>query len=519
MNYRQDWLNSIYVDEEDKEKIRKMSADEADENFCKNLKFGTGGIRAKMGLGTNRLNKYIIRKVTQGLANYLWKRYKENVSVVIARDCRINSKLFQDEAAKVLSSNGIKVYIYDGVRSTPEMTYAIRKLNTKCGIAITASHNTKEYNGYKVYLDDGGQVVSPYVDDIMSCIDKVELSDVKYTDTDLVNVLDESIDNAFIEDIKGLTIKQGRLNIVYTPLHGTAGRPVLNILNSMGYTVRVVGTQFEPDGNFPTVKSPNPEYREAFDVAKEYVNKDTDIIIGNDPDSDRIGVVVVNNGKFTYLSGNELGMLVLDYILSTRDTKNRKLVATTIVSTPMVDNVEGIELQKTLTGFKYIGEIVKNRPNDYLFGFEESFGFLYGTCTRDKDGVSATIITAEMAAYYKKQGTNLIEQMNNIREKYGDYREERINLTLEGEKGKDQINKIMEEFRKLDVKKIDYLNDNTNLPKSNVLQFDYPDKARVLIRPSGTEPKLKVYIYAIGEKRALEYKEKINNMISEFCRL
>lgn len=287
----------------------------------------------------------------------------------------------------------------------------------------------------------------------------------------------------------------------------------------MGYTVRVVGTQFEPDGNFPTVKSPNPEYREAFDVAKEYVNKDTDIIIGNDPDSDRIGVVVVNNGKFTYLSGNELGMLVLDYILSTRDTKNRKLVATTIVSTPMVDNVEGIELQKTLTGFKYIGEIVKNRPNDYLFGFEESFGFLYGTCTRDKDGVSATIITAEMAAYYKKQGTNLIEQMNNIRKKYGDYREERINLTLEGEKGKDQINKIMEEFRKLDVKKIDYLNDNTNLPKSNVLQFDYPDKARVLIRPSGTEPKLKVYIYAIGEKRALEYKEKINNMISEFCRL
>ena len=343
MNYRQDWLNSIYVDEEDKEKIRKMSADEADENFCKNLKFGTGGIRAKMGLGTNRLNKYIIRKVTQGLANYLWKRYKENVSVVIARDCRINSKLFQDEAAKVLSSNGIKVYIYDGVRSTPEMTYAIRKLNTKCGIAITASHNTKEYNGYKVYLDDGGQVVSPYVDDIMSCIDKVELSDVKYTDTDLVNVLDESIDNAFIEDIKGLTIKQGHLNIVYTPLHGTAGRPVLNILNSMGYTVRVVGTQFDPDGNFPTVKSPNPEYREAFDVAKEYVNKDTDIIIGNDPDSDRIGVVVVNNGKFTYLSGNELGMLVLDYILSTRDTKNRKLVATTIVSTPMVDNVEGIE--------------------------------------------------------------------------------------------------------------------------------------------------------------------------------
>ena len=507
------WLESEYIDEEDKKTILKMSKEELEENFCKYISFGTGGIRAKMGLGTNKLNKYILRRASQGLANYLKKRYNTNISVVIARDCRINSELFQNETAKVLSSNGIKVYIYDGVRSTPEMTYAIIKLKTKAGIAITASHNTKEYNGYKVYLEDGGQVVPPYVNEIIDEINKVELKDIKYENTELVEVLDKSIDEAFIEDIKKLSIKQGNVNIVYTPLHGTAGIPVTKILKEMGYTVKIVDTQFKPDGNFPTVKSPNPEYKEAFDEALKYVDKDSDILIGNDPDSDRIGVVVPNKGKFVYLTGNEIGMLVLDYILKTRDTSKRNVVATTIVSTPMVDNVKGIRVKKTLTGFKYIGEIIKNSEEDYLFGFEESFGFLYGTTTRDKDGVSATMMVAEMAAYYKKNGSNLIEQLKNIQNKYGNYREERINLTIEGEKGKEQIKKIMEEFRKLDIKKIDYLNDNTNLPKSNVLQFDYPDKTRILIRPSGTEPKLKVYIYAIGEEKAKEYKEEIKRFI------
>ena len=507
------WLESEYIDEEDKKTILKMSKEELEENFCKYISFGTGGIRAKMGLGTNKLNKYILRRASQGLANYLKKRYNTNISVVIARDCRINSELFQNETAKVLSSNGIKVYIYDGVRSTPEMTYAIIKLKTKAGIAITASHNTKEYNGYKVYLEDGGQVVPPYVNEIIDEINKVELKDIKYENTELVEVLDKNIDEAFIEDIKKLSIKQGNVNIVYTPLHGTAGIPVTKILKEMGYTVKIVDTQFKPDGNFPTVKSPNPEYKEAFDEAIKYVDNNTDIIIGNDPDSDRIGVVIPNKGKYIYLTGNEIGMLVLDYILKTRDTSKRNVVATTIVSTPMVDNVKGIRVKKTLTGFKYIGEIIKNSEEDYLFGFEESFGFLYGTTTRDKDGVSATMMVAEMAAYYKNNGSNLIEQLESIRNKYGDYREERINLTIDGEKGKEKIKKIMEEFRKLDIKKIDYLNDNTNLPKSNVLQFDYPDKTRILIRPSGTEPKLKVYIYAIGEEKAKEYKEEIKRFI------
>lgn len=507
------WLESEYIDEEDKKTILKMSKEELEENFCKYISFGTGGIRAKMGLGTNKLNKYILRRASQGLANYLKKRYNTNISVVIARDCRINSELFQNETAKVLSSNGIKVYIYDGVRSTPEMTYAIIKLKTKAGIAITASHNTKEYNGYKVYLEDGGQVVPPYVNEIIDEINKVELKDIKYENTELVEVLDKSIDEAFIEDIKKLSIKQGNVNIVYTPLHGTAGIPVTKILKEMGYTVKIVDTQFKPDGNFPTVKSPNPEYKEAFDEAIKYVDNNTDIIIGNDPDSDRIGVVIPNKGKYIYLTGNEIGMLVLDYILKTRDTSKRNVVATTIVSTPMVDNVKGIRVKKTLTGFKYIGEIIKNSEEDYLFGFEESFGFLYGTTTRDKDGVSATMMVAEMAAYYKKNGSNLIEQLKNIQNKYGNYREERINLTIEGEKGKEQIKKIMEEFRKLDIRKIDYKNDDTGLPKSNVLQFDYNDKTRVLIRPSGTEPKLKVYIYAIGEEKAKEYKEEIKRFI------
>lgn len=512
-----EWINSPYIDEEDKKIMRKMNKDEIDENFCKYISFGTGGIRAKMGLGSNKLNKYIIRLATQGLANYIKKEYTGELSVVIARDCRINSELFQNEAAKVLSSNGIKVYIYDGVRSTPEMTYAIRKLKTNAGIAITASHNTKEYNGYKVYLQDGGQVVPPYVDGIIEEIKKVGLEDVKLDEVkENIFVLDKTIDDCFITDIKKLSIKQGNVNIVYTPLHGTAGIPVTKILKEMGYTVKIVDTQFKPDGNFPTVKSPNPEYKEAFDEALKYVDKDSDILIGNDPDSDRIGVVVPNKCKFVYLTGNEIGMLVLDYILKTRDTSKRNVVATTIVSTPMVDNVKGIRVKKTLTGFKYIGEIIKKSEENYLFGFEESFGFLYGTTTRDKDGVSATMMVAEMAAYYKNNGSNLIEQLESIRNKYGDYREERINLTIDGEKGKEKIKKIMEEFRKLDIKKIDYLNDDTNLPKSNVLQFDYPDKTRILIRPSGTEPKLKVYIYAIGEEKAKEYKEEINKVI---CRV
>lgn len=527
------WLNDSYISDEDKNILKNMSEEEKMDSFYTSLTFGTGGIRGKIGLGTNRMNIYLIRKVTQGIANYLLDNYEEKAKkqgVVIAYDPRNMSKEFACNTAKVFIANGIKAYIFDGVRTTPELSYAIRKLGCMVGIVITASHNKKEYNGYKVYFEDGAQIVEPHASRIINEIQNINsFSCVKYDENAKINILDDSIDKSYLEDLKSLTINEitwnDKLNVVYTPLHGAAGETVYKLLTDMGYNVKVVENQFKPDGTFPTIAYANPEDPKSFEQAIKVADDNTDILINNDPDSDRIGVCVKDKDKYHYISGNELGMLMIDYILNyKKDIKNNSTIVTTIVSTPMVDNIKNIRVIKTLTGFKYIGEKIKQFEEgalngSFLFGFEESFGMLYGSFTRDKDGVLGAMLVCEMAAFYKRRGSNLLKELDKVYEKYGRYKSGVINITLEGIEGKKKINDVMtfyreniknEIFSKKIVKKIDYL-EETGLPKENVISLKLEDDTHIIVRPSGTEPKIKFYIYVNLDKNS-NLDEYINNL-------
>lgn len=527
------WLNDSYISDEDKNILKNMSEEEKMDSFYTSLTFGTGGIRGKIGLGTNRMNIYLIRKVTQGIANYLLDNYEEKAKkqgVVIAYDPRNMSKEFACNTAKVFIANGIKAYIFNGVRTTPELSYAIRKLGCMVGIVITASHNKKEYNGYKVYFEDGAQIVEPHASRIINEIQNINsFSCVKYDENAKINILDDSIDKSYLEDLKSLTINEitwnDKLNVVYTPLHGAAGETVYKLLTDMGYNVKVVENQFKPDGTFPTIAYANPEDPKSFEQAIKVADDNTDILINNDPDSDRIGVCVKDKDKYHYISGNELGMLMIDYILNyKKDIKNNSTIVTTIVSTPMVDNIKNIRVIKTLTGFKYIGEKIKQFEEgalngSFLFGFEESFGMLYGSFTRDKDGVLGAMLVCEMAAFYKRRGSNLLKELDKVYEKYGRYKSGVINITLEGIEGKKKINDVMtfyreniknEIFSKKIVKKIDYL-EETGLPKENVISLKLEDDTHIIVRPSGTEPKIKFYIYVNLDKNS-NLDEYINNL-------
>lgn len=527
------WLSDSYISDEDKNILKNMSEEEKMDSFYTSLTFGTGGIRGKIGLGTNRMNIYLIRKVTQGIANYLLDNYEEKAKkqgVVIAYDPRNMSKEFACNTAKVFIANGIKAYIFDGVRTTPELSYAIRKLGCMVGIVITASHNKKEYNGYKVYFEDGAQIVEPHASRIINEIQNINsFSCVKYDENAKINILDDSIDKSYLEDLKSLTINEitwnDKLNVVYTPLHGAAGETVYKLLTDMGYNVKIVENQFKPDGTFPTIAYANPEDPKSFEQAIKVADDNTDILINNDPDSDRIGVCVKDKDKYHYVSGNELGMLMIDYILNyKKDIKNNSTIVTTIVSTPMVDNIKNIRVIKTLTGFKYIGEKIKQFEEgalngSFLFGFEESFGMLYGSFTRDKDGVLGAMLVCEMAAFYKRRGSNLLKELDKVYEKYGIYKSGVINITLEGIEGKKKINDVMtfyreniknEIFSKKIVKKIDYL-EETGLPKENVISLKLEDDTHIIVRPSGTEPKIKFYIYVNLDKNS-NLDEYINNL-------
>ena len=527
------WLNDSYISDEDKNILKNMSEEEKMDSFYTSLTFGTGGIRGKIGLGTNRMNIYLIRKVTQGIANYLLSNYEEKAKkqgVVIAYDPRNMSKEFACNTAKVFIANGIKAYIFDGVRTTPELSYAIRKLGCMVGIVITASHNKKEYNGYKVYFEDGAQIVEPHASRIINEIQNINsFSCVKYDENAKIHILDDSIDKSYLEDLKSLTINEitwnDKLNVVYTPLHGAAGETVYKLLKDMGYNVKIVENQFKPDGTFPTIAYANPEDPKSFEQAIKVADDNTDILINNDPDSDRIGVCVKDKDKYHYISGNELGMLMIDYILNyKKDIKNNSTIVTTIVSTPMVDNIKNIRIIKTLTGFKYIGEKIKQFEEgalngSFLFGFEESFGMLYGSFTRDKDGVLGAMLVCEMAAFYKRRGSNLLKELDKVYEKYGRYKSGVINITLEGIEGKKKINDVMtfyrkniknEIFSKKIVKKIDYL-EETGLPKENVISLKLEDDTHIIVRPSGTEPKIKFYIYVNLDKNS-NLDEYINNL-------
>lgn len=568
----EEWCNDEIFDNETKEELLgiKDNDNEIKERFYKDLEFGTAGLRGIIGAGTNRMNKYTVTKATQGLANYILKQGGQEKGVVIAFDSRRMSPEFSNEAALCLNANGIKTYIFESLRPTPELSFSVRKLGCIAGIVITASHNPPEYNGYKVYWEDGAQIVSPKDKEIITEVNNVTdykeiktISKVEAVEKGLYNVIGEEIDNEYINELKKLVLNkdviskvQKDLKIVYTPLHGTGNIPVKRILKELGFeNVYVVPEQELPDGDFPTVNYPNPEDAKAFELALKLAKSvDADIVLATDPDADRLGVYAKDSktGEYKSFTGNMSGLLIAEYELSQKKEKgilpsNGALIKT-IVSSNMADAIAkeyDICLIEVLTGFKYIGEQIKlfeqNHNFEYLFGFEESYGCLIGTHARDKDAIVAVMALCEAAAYYKSKGITLWDQMINIYEKYGYYKEGLVSITMKGIEGAEKIKSMLENFRKNPLKEIsnyrveamrdyntgkifNYIDGkeySTNLPKSNVLYYDLEDSAWCCVRPSGTEPKIKFYIGVKGnndkdaEIKLQELKEEINKLANK----
>lgn len=568
----EEWCNDEIFDNETKEELLgiKDNDNEIKERFYKDLEFGTAGLRGIIGAGTNRMNKYTVTKATQGLANYILKQGGQDKGVVIAFDSRRMSPEFSNEAALCLNANGIKTYIFESLRPTPELSFSVRKLGCIAGIVITASHNPPEYNGYKVYWEDGAQIVSPKDKEIITEVNNVTdykeiktISKVEAVEKGLYNVIGEEIDNEYINELKKLVLNkdviskvQKDLKIVYTPLHGTGNIPVKRILRELGFeNVYVVPEQELPDGDFPTVNYPNPEDAKAFELALKLAKSiDADIVLATDPDADRLGVYAKDSktGEYKSFTGNMSGLLIAEYELSQKKEKgilpiNGALIKT-IVSSNMADAIAkeyDICLIEVLTGFKYIGEQIKlfeqNHNFEYLFGFEESYGCLIGTHARDKDAIVAVMALCEAAAYYKSKGITLWDQMINIYEKYGYYKEGLVSITMKGIEGAEKIKSMLENFRKNPLKEIsnyrveamrdyntgkifNYIDGkeySTNLPKSNVLYYDLEDSAWCCVRPSGTEPKIKFYIGVKGnndkdaEIKLQELKEEINKLANK----
>lgn len=446
MTKYESWLNSPYVDEKDKEDLRAIKNDEKEivERFYTDLEFGTGGMRGIRGVGTNRINKYMIRKASQGLANYMLKfdeKLAKEKGIVIAHDCRIGSVEYAENTAKVMAANGIKAYLFEDLRSTPELSFAVRELGCLAGVVVTASHNPVEYNGYKVYWEDGAQVVAPHDKSIIEEVEKIEdFSQIKIIDeaNDLITVLSKDIDDKYIAAIKTQVINADvnkDLKIVYTPLHGTGRVPVQRILKEVGFNnVYTVASQEMPDGTFPTVEYANPEDAKVFKLGIELAEeKGAKIVMANDPDADRIGIAVKDeNGEWIYPNGNQVGLLLANYILeNTKDKPANATIVSTVVSTPMLDVIakaNNVKVMRTLTGFKFIGEKIgqfesKEIDGTYLFGFEESYGYLIGTHARDKDAVVSSMIIAEMASYFEDNGSSISKELEKMYEKYGYYRE------------------------------------------------------------------------------------------------
>lgn len=553
------WLNSEFIDEKIKEELRRVEKieSEVEDRFYKDLEFGTGGMRGKIGAGTNRMNKHTVAKATQGISDYLNVKYgDEDKAVAIAYDSRHMSYEFANDAARVFAANNITVYLFESLRPTPELSFAVRYFNCKAGVVITASHNPPEYNGYKVYDEYGGQVVED-ADLIISYINKTNLKDVKYSEDSQENkikIIGEEVDKRYTDEIKKLSFMQDDKNInkdlkiVFTPLHGTGNKPVRMVLSEMGFkNVHVVKEQEDPDPDFSTVKSPNPEEISSFEIAiKQARELGADIIIGTDPDCDRVGLVVKNNeNEYIGLNGNQTGALLLNYVLSRLKEKNmlnNAAVIKTVVTSELgrdIANKYGAETFDTLTGFKYIAEMMQsfedNNSYNFAFGYEESYGYLAGTFVRDKDAVIASMYICEMAQYYKSQNRNLMEILDDIYMEHGYYKEETISLTFGGVSGQNKMKAIMEFFREnkinnLSGKNIPYLYDyklgiasnlvngkteKLNYPKSDVLKFCFEDGSWLVLRPSGTEPKLKVYlsIKEETESKTLETLEKAKDAI------
>lgn len=547
------WLESDYMDEATKEELRQIAGDEKEieERFYTELEFGTAGLRGIIGAGCNRMNEYTVRKATQGLANYILKVGGQDRGVAIAYDSRHMSPEFADVAALCLAANGIKAYVFESLRPTPELSYAVRKLHTIAGINITASHNPPEYNGYKVYWEDGAQITPPHDSGIMNEVKAIsDYAVCKKMDKDaaiaagLYQTIGADIDDPYIEELKKLVVHQdaidavgSQIKVVYTPLHGTGNIPVRRVLKELGFTnVYVVPEQELPDGDFPTVSYPNPEAKEAFTLGLALAKKvDADLVLATDPDADRLGVYVkdAKTGEYHPLTGNMSGCLIGDYLIGQKKElqglPEDGVFVRSIVSTNMADAIAdyyGIELVEVLTGFKFIGqkilEMEKTGKGTYLFGMEESYGCLTGTYARDKDAVVASMALCEAAAYYKTKNMTLWDAMIAMYERYGYYQDGITAITLKGIEGLEKIGQIMNTLRAEAPKEIgayqvtavrDYKNDTitdiatgavrpTGLPGSNVLYYELTDDAWVCVRPSGTEPKVKFYFGIKGSSLA-----------------
>lgn len=556
------WVKSEYIDSEDREELLSIKDDEKEiENrFYTDLSFGTAGMRGVRGVGRNRINKYNIRKATQGLANYILKTTGEEGKkrgVAIAYDCRIGSTEYALNTALVLAGNGIKAYLFDSLRSTPELSFATRELKAIAGVMVTASHNPQEYNGYKVYWEDGAQIVEPQASGIVGEVNSVDIfNDIKMISEEearangLLETITKHVDDRFVEEVEKQAINRdipGKkdFKIVYSPLHGTGRVAVQRVLKEMGFdSVYTVPEQEMPDGMFPTCLYANPEDKSVFKLSTELADKlGAKICLANDPDADRTGMAIRDEeGKWVFPNGNQIGVLLMNYLLEmNKNIPANGAVISTIVSTPMLDVIakdKGVKIFRTLTGFKYIGEKIrqfetKELDGTYLFGFEESIGYLVGTHVRDKDAVVATLMIAEMAAYYDSIGSSVYKELNKLYDKYGWFVEETVSITKQGKSGIEEIGKIMENLRnkehteicgrkvatykdfKLQVEK-DMATGATKeiaLPKSDVIQFILEDGTYVTARPSGTEPKIKYYICVVDstKEKSLAKLDEIKN--------
>lgn len=547
------WLDSDMLSTSEKEELKSIANDEKEieSRFYTDLSFGTAGMRGVRGIGRNRMNKYNIRKATQGLSNYIIKETGEvgkKKGVAIAYDSRLDSVENAINTAMTLAGNGIKVYLFDGVRSTPELSFAVRELKAQAGVMITASHNPKEYNGYKVYWEDGAQIVNPQATGIVSSVGAVDIfngiklmDEKEAIDKGLLIYVGEKLDDRFIEEVKKNAINpnvknKDKIKFVYSPLHGVAARPVERVLKEMGYTnVYPVKEQEKPDGNFPTCNYANPEDTTVFKLSTELADKvGAKICIANDPDGDRMGLAVLDNdGKWFFPNGNQIGILFAEYILNhKKNIPENGTMITTVVSTPLLDTIvkkNGKKSLRVLTGFKYIGEKIRQFENKeldgtFLFGFEEAIGYLIGTHVRDKDAVVASMVIAEMATTFENNGSSIYNEIMKIYEKYGWRLEITVPVTKKGKDGLEEIQKVMKSMRAKNHTEIagikvkeyrDYQKGIEGLPKADVIQMVLEDDTYLTVRPSGTEPKIKFYISVVDSDRKVA-ENKLTKMEKEF---
>ena len=548
----EEWSKYPFCEQTQKE-INILAKDKSKlhDAFYKNLEFGTGGMRGLMGVGTNRINKYTIGKNTQGISNYLNKNINGKKSAVIAYDCRHNSVELARTVAEVFSANDIKVFLFSHLRPTPELSYAVRKLNCSCGIVLTASHNPPEYNGFKVYWQDGGQIVPPIDNLLINEIEQVNFNDINFNfKEELIEIIDTKIDNLFIDVClkNGLNsdLKNRSSKIIFTALHGTSSTIISKLLKRAGYeNAKYVESQMAPDANFSTVESPNPEEVESLDLALKLAeDENAEMIIGTDPDADRLGVAVRDlNNNLALINGNQLMVLMFDYILKRKKTaialNKNYFIASTIVSTPMIKNIAkyyNVDYKLSLTGFKWIAKMIEDFPDQkFVVGGEESYGLMIGDDVRDKDALTASLAAFEMMSYYKENNSSVFNELVKLYVLHGFYKEKLISIVKHGQKGQEEIKSLIDSYRKNPLKfisesrvkyfcdystsikrnLIDKTNEKISLPKSNVIEFESIDGFKIILRPSGTEPKIKMYISVNADLDNINEFESVNSTLEK----